>query len=275
MDKTPVDMKESPVRVEEIPIDVKGMPISVEEVEVDVEKLIDHGKIIDITTPISSFTRIFPGDPIPAIEKVCTLEEEGCVVSKLSFGSHTGTHVDAPFHILKNGLTVDKLELKNLMGKALILDFSSLSGELTANILEKTFRSIGASENIQILLLKTEDFSRKHEIAGEVSPSGAKLSSQDMETEKEESCPAYLDESGAAWIVEKGFKTIGTDGFSVDNPYSEPLPAHHILLSGNVNIVECLELSSVETGIYFFLCLPLKIENCDGAPARALLISYS
>ena len=87
--------------------------------------------------------------------------------------------------------------------------------------------------------------------------------------------PLYLDESAAFWIVEKKFKTIGIDSFSVDSLHSETLPAHHILLSGNVNIVECLELSSVDSGIYFFLCLPLKIEGCDGAPARALLISYS
>jgi arylformamidase len=96
-----------------------------------------------------------------------------------------------------------------------------------------------------------------------------------MGSEMDEFHSAYLDESGAAWIVEKGFKTIGIDGFSVDNLYSETLPAHRILLSGNVNIVECLELSSIEVGIYFFICLPLKVENCDGAPARALLISYS
>ena len=87
------------------------------------EKIPVHGKIIDITTPISPFTRVFPGDPIPAIERVCTLEKEGCAVSRLSFGSHTGTHVDAPSHILNNGLTVDKLELKNLMGMALFSIF--------------------------------------------------------------------------------------------------------------------------------------------------------
>ena len=246
--------------MEKIPIDVKNIPV--------------HGKIIDITAAISPFTRTFPGDPIPAIEKVCTLEKQGCAVSRLSFGSHAGTHVDAPSHILENGLTVDKLELKNLMGTALILDFSSLSGELTAGILEKAFRNIEAPENTPILLLKTEAFSLKQGSACEVSPSGTESGSQSM-SRKEEFDSAYLDKSGAAWIVEKGFRTIGIDGFSVDNLHSETLPAHHILLSGNVNIVECLELSSIEAGTYFFLCLPLKIKNCDGAPARALLISYS
>lgn len=239
------------------------------------EKIPVNGKVIDITTPISPFTRVFPGDPIPAIEKVCTLEKEGCAVSRLSFGSHTGTHVDAPSHILDNGLTVDKLELKNLMGMALILDFSSLSGALTADILEKAFQNAGVPENISILLLKTGGFSRKQKGTGNISSPGGEAGSHSMESGKEEFDPAYLDKSGAAWIVGKGFKTIGIDGFSVDDLYSESLPAHRVLLSGNVNIVECLELGSVKAGTYFFLCLPLKIEGCDGAPARALLISYS
>ncbi|HET8687501.1 MAG TPA: cyclase family protein, partial [Methanosarcina sp.] len=239
------------------------------------KKIPVHGKIIDITTSISPFTRTFPGDPIPAIEKIYTLEKEGCAVSKLSFGSHTGTHVDAPSHILENGLTVDKLELKNLMGTALILDFSSLSGELTADILENAFRNIEVPEDASILLLKTGAFSRKQRSVGEVSLPGVESGSHGTDSRKGELNSAYLDESGAAWVVKKGFKTIGIDGFSVDNLYSETLPAHHILLSGNVNIVECLELGFVEAGTYFFLCLPLKIKSCDGAPARALLISYS
>lgn len=254
---------------------LKGIPTQVEEAQVEVEKLTAHEKIIDITVPISPFTRTFPGDPIPAVEKVCTLEEQGCAVSKLSFGSHTGTHIDAPSHILKNGLTIDKLELKNLMGTALILDFSSLLGELTAGILEKAFQDIGAPENIPILLLKTESFSRKQNSAGEFNPPCTESDSQGVGYGKEKSDSPYLGESGAAWIVEKGFKTIGIDDFSVDDFYSETLPAHHILLSGNVNIVECLELSAIDPGTYFFICLPLKIEDCDGSPARALLISYS
>ena len=238
-------------------------------------KISIYGKIIDITTSISPFTQIFPGDPIPEIERICTLEKEGFSVSRLNFGSHTGTHVDAPSHILKNGMTIDKLELKNLMGKALILDFSSQSGELTADILEKAFRNIVVPENTSILLLKTELFFQEQESIDKVSSLSSELGFQSTEPQKKKVDSAYLDESGATWIVEKGFKTIGIDSFSVDNFYSETLPAHHILLSSNVNIVEYLELSAIKTGIYFFICLPLKIEKCDGAPARALLISYS
>lgn len=238
------------------------------------EKIPIQGKIIDITTPISPFMRIFPGDPKPSIEEVCTLEKEGFAVSMLSFGSHTGTHVDAPSHILNNGLPVDKLELENLMGMALLLDFTSFSGALTADILERAFRNKEVSESISILFLKTESTSRKQNGAGERSSQIVEVSSQSVKAGKENSDPAYLDESAATWIVGKGFKTVGIDSFSVDSSRSENLPAHHTLLSSNVNIVECLELGSVEAGIYFFLCLPLKIEGCDGAPARALLISY-
>jgi len=162
------------------------------------------------------------------------------------------------------------------MGTAVVLDFSSLSGKLTADILENAFRNIITPEDTSILILKTEAFSRKQERKGESSYLGSYPGFHNMESGMEELySPPYLEESGAAWIVKKGFKTIGIDNFSVDNFYSETLPAHHILLSSNVNIVECLELGSVEAGTYFFLCLPLKIEGCDGAPARALLISYA
>jgi len=211
--------------------------------------------------------KIFPGDPETIIESICTLENEGCMVSRLSFGSHTGTHVDAPSHVLSNGIPVDKLKLESLMGMALILDCSSMEGSLTADILEKAFQNAGVSEDISILLLKTKNSSRKQKGSEDISY-------QNKDSEEKKFGSTYLGESAASWIVEKKFKTIGIDSFSIDSVHSKILPAHRILLSGNVNIVECLELSLVEVGIYFFLCLPLNIENCDGAPARALLISH-
>jgi len=225
-------------------------------------------KVIDISTPISPFTEIIPGDQEPIIERICTLENEGFVVSKLILGSHTGTHVDAPSHVLSTGIHVNKLELDSLMGMAVILDYSSLKGSLTADILEKTLQNVEASEDISILLLKTKNSSRKQKGTEDIGY-------QNKDSMKKEFGSTYLDASAASWIVENKFKTVGIDGFSIDSFHSKILPAHRILLSGNVNIVECLELSLVETGIYFFLCLPLKIEDCDGAPARALLISCS
>ena len=238
------------------------------------QKIPVKGKIIDITIPISPFMRVFPGDPKPSIKKICTLEKEGFALSDLRLGSHSGTHVDAPSHVLDNGLPVDKLELEKLMGMALLLDFTSIAGALTADILEKALQNAEVSEDISILLLKMEGASRKLKGIEEIDSQNIKSEFQNGECEKE-TCSVYLDESAAAWIIKKGFKTVGIDSFSIDDLHSESLPVHHLLLSNNVNIVECLDLSSVETGTYFFLCLPLKIEGCDGAPARALLISYT
>jgi arylformamidase len=238
------------------------------------EKVPVKGKIIDITVPISSLTPIFPGDPELSIEMTCTLEKDGCAVSRLSFGSHTGTHVDAPSHILKDGLSVDRLDIESLMGKAVVLDFSQRTGVLTDCILDKAYNDQKITERVPIVLLKTKASFRK-----EINPENSGLqkggSDKGREVGKSLEESAYLDASAVAWIIRNGFKTIGIDSFSVDSLSSENLPAHHMLLSNNVNIVECLDLNSVEAGMYFFLCLPLKVEGCDGAPARALLISDS
>jgi len=232
------------------------------------------GRIIDITVPISPSTPIFPGDPEPSVESVCTIEKDGCAVSRLSFGSHTGTHVDAASHVLKDGLSVDSLNLENLMGQAVVLDFSRINGELTDSILDMACNDLRVDESVSILLLKTKPSFEK-EKSSKTSDFQAGKSDKREELEESPENSVYLDSGAADWIVRKGFKTVGIDSFSVDSLSSENLPAHHTLLSNNVNIVECFDLSSVEAGIYFFLCLPLKIEGCDGAPARALLISDS
>jgi arylformamidase len=236
------------------------------------EKVPFKGKIMDITVPISPSTPIFPGDPEPSIESICTLEKDGCAVSRLSFGSHTGTHVDAPSHVLKDGFAVDSLNLEYLMGQAALLDFSSINGALKDSTLDKAYSDLNIAESVSILLLKTKH-SFHCENDSRTSGLQAGENNKGIELEESPENSVYLDSGAADWIVRKGFKTIGIDSFSVDSLSSEYLPAHHILLSNSVNIVECLDLSSVEAGIYFFLCLPLKIEGCDGAPARALLIS--
>ncbi|HII02723.1 TPA: cyclase family protein [Methanosarcinaceae archaeon] len=237
------------------------------------------GKVIDITVPISPSTRVFPGDPEPSIKSVYTLEADGCAVSRLSFGSHTGTHVDAPSHILKDGKPVDNLELGGLMGRALILDFSSKTGALSVDILESVFRNTSSPEGITVLLLKTKSPGFRTGAGSDLNDTDARQaedSGNRKNGEKEENGEldesVYLEESAAAWIVNNGFTTVGIDSFSVDSLASENLPAHHILLSSRVNIVECLDLSPVEAGNYFFICLPLKIVDCDGAPARAVLL---
>ncbi|MGP8320447.1 MAG: cyclase family protein [Methanosarcinaceae archaeon] len=195
-------------------------------------------KIIDISVGISSDMLIYPGDPKPLIKTISSIEKNGAKVSDISFGSHTGTHIDAPSHIFKNGITVDQIKLDGLVGKALLLDFSINGKVIAGSDLEDIYRRFEHIPDITILLLKTNNV-------------------------------AYLDESAAYWIIRNGFKTVGIDGMSVDFP--SQMMIHGQLLGNGIIIVECLNLYGVDEGVYDFICLPLKIIDCDGAPARAVL----
>jgi len=181
---------------------------------------------------------IYPGDPKPQIETISSIETDGAKVSGISFGSHTGTHIDAPSHIFKDGATVDRIQLGGLIGKALMLNFSTNENSITGHNLEVACRLFEDMPDITILLLKTGNF-------------------------------VYPDGSAADWIIENEFTTVGIDGMSVDDP--SQLTVHKKLLGAGINIVECLDLHSVDDGVYDFICLPLKIIGCDGAPARAVL----
>ena len=196
--------------------------------------------MIDISVGISPDMLVYPGDPKPQIKTISSIETDGANVSGISFGSHTGTHIDAPSHIFEDGVTVDKIQFDGLVGKALVLDLLIKSNVITGNDIESSYRHFADISGISILLLKTGNF-------------------------------AHLDRSAADWIISNGYITVGIDGMSVDD--SSGMSVHKRLLGNGINIVEYLNLSAVGEGIYDFICLPLKIIGCDGAPARAVLIA--
>lgn len=206
-------------------------------------------KPIDISLTISPDTPVYPGDPRPGIESFSSIEYDGFCVSRIVLGSHTGTHIDAPSHILKEGKAVHEISLEKLIGSAVVLDLSSKNNPITGKDLEAAFRNF-VSTGADILLIRTGT------VWSNLSdPGPEKLLS--------------LDVTAGQWIIENGFRTVGIDGFSVDSPSSSSV--HEMLLVNGVNIVECLDLAEVVEGNYFFVCLPLKIKDCDGAPARAVL----
>lgn len=207
-------------------------------------------KVIDITTGISPDTPVYDGDPEPLIERVSSIENDGFVVSRMSVGTHTGTHVDAPSHIFVNGKSVDELTPESFMGKAVLLDLSSGDGCITGAELEKCYVQYANEEDVSVLLIKTENHS-----ASRKSPCSGRM----------------LAATAGEWIMEHGFTVVGVDTLSVDSESS--LPNHSLFLSNGLNIVEYLHLSEVRAGIYFFICLPLKVIGCDGAPARAVLMN--
>lgn len=210
------------------------------------------GKIIDITTGISSDTPVYDGDPVPVVQKVSSIEEDGFMVSRINIGTHTGTHVDAPSHIFKEGISVDEIEPEQLMGKAVLLDMSSGEGPIARDELERHYLPFTGEEDVSIILIRTKGTPPSDD------PHNSNISER------------LLAATAGEWIIGHGFSAIGVDSLTIDADPS--LPNHHLLLANGVGIVEYLHLFEVVEGVYYFICLPLKAIGCDGAPARAILM---
>ncbi|WMW25692.1 cyclase family protein [Methanolobus sediminis] len=206
-------------------------------------------KVIDITTGISEDTPVYEGDPVPVFEKVSSIEKDGFTVTRISIGTHTGTHIDAPLHLYESGRSVAEIDSGSLMGKAVLLDLSLGDGPITDVELEKAYK-LHSMKDSDIILIKTRDYSKGND--------GSLQSGR------------LLAATAGKWIFDNCFRVVGVDTLSVDEDIS--LPNHHLFLSNNVNIVEYLDLKNANEGVYFFICLPLKLKGCDGAPARAVLM---
>ncbi|WP_406657991.1 cyclase family protein [Methanolobus sp. ZRKC2] len=210
-------------------------------------------KIIDISVGISPDTFVYPGDPETQVESVSSIDMDGYAVSRVSFGTHTGTHVDAPSHIFEEGLSIEKIPIEALVGEAIVLDLSFVNSEISSDDLKMALgKLVGEHKSdVQVLLIKTC-------VSLDVKENEDSLYTQ-----------RNLDASAGLWIMEHGFRTVGVDTLSVDSDAS--FDNHRLFLENGIIIVENLNFSEVNAGFYQFVCLPLKLYGCDGAPARAIL----
>lgn len=204
----------------------------------------------DITLTISPHMPIWPGDPKVSIERVEKIEEgSNANVSRVNMGVHTGTHVDAPYHFLPEGITIDRLNLSLLIGRAYVLhlpevDVITAEALNNAQIPPRTRRVLFKTRNSNYWANNEPEF--QTDFVG-------------------------LSADGAEYLVKRGVKLVGVDYLSVA-PYKKSRPTHEILLGAGVVIVEGLNLSEVSQGRYSLYCLPIKLADSDGAPARAILI---
>jgi arylformamidase len=211
-------------------------------------------KLFDITLPISPLLPTWEGDPVPRLEPVATAGDYQ--LSRLTLGTHTGTHVDAPLHFGGVG-GVDALELGALCGPATVVDLRDGPRRVDADALRRL-----PLEGVQRLLLATH--------RGEMHSSPMRRDH------------AYLTADAAAYLrSELGVLLLGTDCFSIDasdDTSGSGYPAHHALLlpnaAGNpaVIVLEGLQLCGVAPGRYELWCLPLLLAGGDGAPVRAVLV---
>lgn len=202
--------------------------------------------IIDISMKIEEGMIYYPGNPQPEIEKYMERPEDSTTESRICFGSHTGTHVDAPQHVIEDGMTVDELELENFYGEASVLDLTDCKEKVSREDLEDK------DLDSDIVLLKTDN-----------SNHGYEKFREDF---------TYLALEGAKYLIEKGVKTVGIDYLSlVESDGGEEANDAHELANKEMNVIEGLDLRDIEPGNYIFSGMPLKMET-DGAPLRAALI---
>lgn len=205
--------------------------------------------IYDVSLPIVSGGLIYPGNPEISIASQQSLANgAGANVSSLSFGSHTGTHVDAPKHFFEDGVTVDALALDVLMGPAVLINV----GDSCLAVGERELRMHELKGHSRVLI-KTRNSSFVRE----------KYFHTDY---------TYLAPDGAEYLVSLGIRLVGVDYLSIEQFRSGHHKTHRTLLERGIVIVEGLDLSVPPMGPYDFRCLPLRIAGLDGAPARAVLV---
>lgn len=210
-------------------------------------------RIYDVTVPIRENMPVWPGQPRVEIEQVSCIDRgDQANVSRLNLGSHTGTHVDAPYHFVEQGLTVDRLPLDLLIGPAFIAEVDGLDGNL---IDVYDLASLHFPRETTRLLIKTSNSQFWEDRLIEFE--------QDY---------VHLGPKTAKWLVGRGIHLLGVDYLSVEAYGARDFQVHHTLLEAGVVILEGLNLSRVPAGPCQLLCLPLKVEGSDGAPARVLVV---
>jgi len=205
--------------------------------------------IYDITVPIHSGMPVYEGDPGVEIKAWSALANGNSAnVSSLSFGAHTGTHVDAPAHFIEGARKIDGLSLETLIGPARVIRVPDDIMEIGLDFLAKC-----DLDQVRRVLFHTRN---------------STFWSEGFRTDF-----SHLSPEAAEKLVGLGVKLVGTDYLSIEKFHSGHHRTHLALLSQNVVIVEGLNLSEVEAGDYELICLPLKIAEGagDGSPARAVL----
>ena len=206
-------------------------------------------RVIDISVANGPTQHVYPGDPPPRIEQAKAIRAgDVCNVSLLTMGSHTGTHVDAPYHFIDGGARLGEVALERMVGEALVVDLRGRAAVDAAALESAPLRTS------DILLCRTDNSWR-------------------WEKAEFQRDFVYLTLDAAGLLVERGIRAVGIDYLSIEQFGSRDFPVHHRLLGAGVFVIEGLDLRAVEPGRYTLVCLPLKFPDLDGAPARAVLLA--
>jgi arylformamidase len=201
--------------------------------------------IIDISLSIKEGMITYPGNPSVTIEQI---KDPASTHSKVTLGSHTGTHIDAPLHVFEKGKGIGELSLPLFFGECRVLDMTHVSEVITRSDLEKN--TIQAGERI---LVKTKNSQR-----------GFEAFYEDY---------VYLDGDGADFLTQKGILLFGIDSLSIKKKGDPDRRPHTSLLKRDIPILEGITLANVQPGNYTLIALPLKFGTIDASPVRAVLFT--
>lgn len=202
--------------------------------------------ILDISMTISQDMIVYKNkdEKKPIIVQSASFEKNNHYESDLTMNMHTGTHIDAPLHMVQDGKTMAAYSIEDFVSQAKVLDFTLVNDCIT----EEDLRNKDISEG-DFILLKTRN------------------SRDTIFNEKF----IYLEESGAKYLKKLNIKGVGIDALGIERNQPDHM-THKILLNSNILILEGLLLDKVDEGEYQLIVLPLKILSVEAAPARAILI---
>lgn len=203
--------------------------------------------LIDISRTLEPALAVWPGDT-PFERRVQLSMADGAPVnlSTLTLSSHTGAHIDAPFHVQREGVTIERLPLEPYWGPAQVVTVRKSAGPLD----REDFAHVDLRRAAR-LLVRSADGSGPHD----VFPAQFVYPSPEL----------------AGVLAEAGIVLYGSESPSTDHADSKDLPGHHALLNAGIAILEGLDLRAAPDGVYELVALPLKIAGGDGSPVRAVL----
>jgi arylformamidase len=198
----------------------------------------------DVSVPVRPGMIIYRGNPGVEVERALSIDGgDGANVSRLTMGVHSGTHIDGSLHFFNDGTGVDALPIDAMLGRCEVVEIPDPGDAID----RETLAAAGVPAGTERLVLKTPN-------------------SRLWDLEEFTHDFVRLDGSGASWVLEQGIRLVAIDYLSIGDH-----DAHVELLGNGVVALEGLDLRRIEPGPYELICLPMKLTDTDGAPARALL----
>jgi kynurenine formamidase len=205
--------------------------------------------VLDLTYPLTPDMPVYPGTPATDMRPIASFEPDGFREQQLTLSTHTGTHIDAPSHLLEEGRSLDQLPLDQFLGSGLCIDTSQTpDGVISWSFLQPYEDKLAASDFVLLYTgwgryWRTPQYFQNYPV---------------------------LTTGAAKRLADCHLKGLGVDALSVDPPETSSFPVHRRLLQNEILIIENLaNLDRLPEGLFGQLfCLPLHLEGADGAPAR-------